>query len=100
MPKPKKNIKSTKVALKFSNTEKINQLHKILDEGKVVLSQFVDILWDLEKVPKFLNKEIIHQVESWLSYRMLQCIGKQASGIVRGTRQKQDKRLHVITKLS
>ena len=99
MPKPKKNIKSTKVALKFSNTEKINQLHKILDEGKVVLSQFVDILWDLEKVPKFLNKEIIHQVESWLSYRMLQCIGKQASGIVRGTRQKQDKRLHVITKL-
>ena len=53
MPKPKKNIKSTKVALKFSNTEKINQLHKILDEGKVVLSQFVDILWDLEKSQSF-----------------------------------------------
>ena len=91
-------IKSTKVTLKFSNLEKINQLHKIIDEGKVVLSQFIDILWGMDDVPKFLGKDIIHKIDSWLSYRMLACIGKQASGIVRGTRRKQGKRLHMINK--
>jgi hypothetical protein len=41
-----------------------------------------------------------YKVDTWLSARMQQAAGKQASGIVRGTRKKQAKRLFIINKLN
>jgi hypothetical protein len=92
-------IRSTKVSNKFSNEGKLEQLRSFVDEYRNVVSEFVDLLWEMEKVPTLLPKEITSQVETWLSARMLQCAGKQASGIVRGTKKKQNKRLYVINKL-
>lgn len=34
--------------------------------------------------------------KTWLSARMIQRVGKQASGVVRGTVQKHKQRLHVL----
>jgi len=48
----------------------------------------------MEKVPGLLPKELTDSVPTWLSKRAIQCAGKQASGIVRGTRQKQKQRLY------
>ena len=92
-------IRSSKTSLKFTNKNKLEKIHQIIDEYKRVMSLFVDILWKMEKVPTLLPKEITSQIETWLSKRMVQCCGKQSSGIVRGTRKKNQQRLFIIKKL-
>jgi IS605 OrfB family transposase len=92
-------IKSSKTTIKFANDSKIEQLHHFMDEYTRVVGCFVDILWELEKVPVLLPKEITKNIDTWLSARMIQCAGKQSSGIVRGTRVKQERRKYVVGKL-
>ena len=92
-------IRSSRVSLKFSNLGKRETLEKITDEYKRITQFFVDILWDLEKVPLLLPREITSLAKTWLSARLLQCCAKQASGIVRGTKQKFKRRLFIIEKL-
>lgn len=92
-------IRSSKTSLKFSNKSKLETLHQIIDEYKRVLSQFIDVLWDMEVAPALIPIEITSKIDTWLSARMKQCVAKQASGIVRGTKQKQKQRLFVIKKL-
>lgn len=92
-------IRSTKVTNKFANKQKLAQLHVFITEYRNVVSKFVDLLWIQDKIPTLLPKETTTQVNTWLSARMLQCAGKQASAIVRGTKTKQNKRLYVINKL-
>ena len=94
------HIRSSKLSLKFSNVKKLNNVSLFIDEYKRVLTQFIDLLWSLEKVPSLVPIEISSKItDSWLSKRAIQCAGKQASGIVRGTRKKQEKRLYYINKL-
>src|SRR4030067_2502211 len=93
-------IKSTKTSLKFSNKNKIINLKLFLHEYRRIVYLFVDILWELNKIPTLLPKEYTSNVETWLSARAIQSAGKQASGIVRGTRQKQKQRLFVIANLN
>jgi len=92
-------IRSTKTSNKFSNEGKLEKLHLFMDEYRKVVKQFVDLLWEAEKIPTLLPKEITSQVQTWLSARMVQCAGKQASGIVRGTKKKQSKRMFIINKM-
>ena len=92
-------IKSSKVTLKFSNPGKLTSLGRFIDEYRRVTSCIIDVLWDLEKVPKFIPKEITNAIPTWLSARAVQCAGKQASGIVRGTRKKYEQRAWKITDL-
>ncbi len=93
-------IRSSKTSLKFSNKIKLETIHQIINEYKRVMSLFVDILWEAEVVPTLLPIEITSQVETWLSKRMIQCCGKQSSGIVRGTKRKNQQRLFIIKKLT
>lgn len=85
-------IKSTQSSLKFSNINKQSDIQILIDEYRSLVSSYVDILWDIEKIPTLLPKEMISQVDSWMTVRMKQCAGKQASGIVRGTQKKQKQR--------
>ena len=89
-------IRSSKTSLKFANKCKKESVHHIIDEYKDVLSQLVDILWVMEDIPNLITYEITDQIETELSARMVQCAAKQASGIVRGTREKQRRRLFII----
>lgn len=93
-------IKSSKSSLKFTNSGKLQELHNFIDEYKRVMGIFIDQLWDMERVPTLLPKELTENIDTWLSARMIQCCGKQASGIVRGTRKKQEKRKWQIEKLA
>lgn len=98
--KKSETIRSTSTSLKFSNTNKLIDLKKFIDEYKKVVSIVVDYLWNLEKIPSLLPKEITDVIskQTWLSARAIQAACKQASGIVRGTRTKQNKRLKMIAK--
>ena len=93
-------IRSTKTTLKFANEGKRNQVSLFVDEYRRVVSEFVDLLWNEVNIPSLLPKTVTTQVSTWLSARILQCAGKQASGIVRGTQSKQKRRKWMIGKLA
>lgn len=97
----KKNsiIKSSKLSIKFANSNKKKFLSSFVDNYQQLVKQYVDIFWEMDKVPLFLSKEITESISTNLSARIQQCAGKQASGIVRGTRKKQEQRLWRIKKL-
>ena len=95
-------MRCTKVTTKFSNSGRIKDLNIFIEEYKKVLITFVDLLWNEEKIPCLLPKIFTDKVadSSWLSARMIQCVGKQASGIVRGTKKKNEQRKFVIDQLN
>jgi len=93
-------IKSTTTTIKFANQVKKKTLNDLRKEYRNVVSTFVNLIWNLDKIPTLLPKEITSKIDTWLSARMLQCAGKQASGIVRGTKKKQEKRKWMIDKLN
>lgn len=92
-------IRSTKTSLKFSNKGKLNQLHCFIDEYRNVVIKFIDLFWDEKNLQTLIDRGSTSKIESWLSKRAIQCAAKQASAIVRGTRQKQKQRLFMIKKL-
>lgn len=96
----KEFVRSTSVSLKFSNVDKLKKLSIFINEYKKVVVFTVDYLWNLEVIPSLLPKEITKNISNrtWLSARAVQSACKQASGIVRGTRQKQKQRLAQIIK--
>ncbi len=92
-------IKSSRVSVKFSNHSKKCSLKLLTNDYRNIVSFFVDELWDYDKIPALIPKTIASKAFTWLSARMIQCAGKQASGIVRGCRKKNDARKFIITKL-
>ncbi len=92
-------IRSTKTTNKFSNFKKKQNIKLFIQEYQKVCQFFVDQLWTLEKVPVLPPKEITKLAETWLSARAIQCSAKQASGIVRGTRKKNEQRMFIYNKL-
>ena len=86
-------IRCSKSTLKFSNTAKLEELHSFLDEYQKVMESSVDLLWEQDKVFRFIPKDTTDKLDSWLSQRAIQCAAKQASGVVRGTRKKQEQRI-------
>ena len=93
-------IRSSKTSLKFTRKGKSNELNSFINEYRTTLIKFVDLIWDMEKIPSLLPKEITSQVSTWLTARAVQCAAKQASGIVRGTQIKQKRRLFMINKFN
>ena len=92
-------IRSTKASLKFSNDNKLDTLHSFIAEYKKVVSTFVEMLWNEKTIRPLIPKEFTSKINSWISQRAIQSAAKQASGIVRGTKQKQERRLFQIKKL-
>ena len=93
-------IRSSKSSLKFSNINKLNNLNSFIDEYRKIVELFVNQLWEIKNVSSLLPKDLTENINTWLSARAIQSAGKQASGIVRGTREKQRKRLFIINKLN
>lgn len=93
-------IKSSKLSLQFCNSGKQLELNDFLTEYRRLTEFFVDEMWRMPKIPGLAPKELTEKADTWLSARMRQCAGKQASGIVRGCLQKQSQRLYIINKLN
>ena len=92
-------IRSSKLSIKFSNKIKKDNIKLFIDEYKIVTQFFINCLWNLNDIPKLIPKIITNQVDTWLSQRAIQCAAKQASGIVRGSKQKNKQRVHIYNKL-
>ena len=97
--KNNKFTRSTNVSLKFANKNKKLALYNILREYKDIVNKFIILFWELEKIPKFASSNLYKQVESNLSAYITQCAAKQALGIVKGTKKKQEKRIFIHAKL-
>lgn len=92
-------IKSSKLSTKFTNTTKLANLSTFIDDYKSLMSQFIDLLWNEPTLPKFITKELTNPIETNLSARIIQCAGKQAIAIIKGTKQKQNRRIWMADKL-
>lgn len=92
-------IRSSKLSIKFTNANKQKQLDFFIDEYKIIVKRFIDLLWNQESLSKLIPKEFTSKIQTWLSARAIQCAGKQASGIIRGTKKKQSRRMYVYNKL-
>ena len=92
MPKKKRDILSSKSSILLANRHRRDDLDVLISEYQRVCQLLVNICWDLEDVPPLLPLGITSQIQdSWFSARMLQCCGKQASGMVRSVRTKLKK---------
>ena len=92
MAKKKRDILSSKLSIANANRHRKDDLQTFIIEFQQVCQQFIDILWDMDTIPSLLPKDITSQIaDTWLSARMLQCCGKQASGIVRSVKTKLKK---------
>lgn len=91
--KKDRNILASQVTIKFSNQGKLDKLDIFRKEYAKTVMAFVDVMWNMEDIPSLVNSDISSKIGSSLTSRALQAAGKQASGIVRGTRKKEKQRL-------
>ena len=92
-------IKSTKTTLKFANKVRRDALAAFTAEFRRAVGEYINVFWDMDDPPSAPNKEVMDKVETWLSYRAAQDAARQAVGIVKGTREKQRKRLWMVKHL-
>lgn len=81
-------IRRSVLAINESNKGKLFQLQCISAEMKRVVNVYIGVLWDKQD---FSSKFITMKVNTWLSARMQQCLGKQALEIVKSQRKKKKK---------
>lgn len=77
-------IRSSALTLKFATSNKLNTLDLAFDEYARVVNLYIDALNQTKELPKFTN----FRVNTWISARLQQCAGKQATEIVKSTRKK------------
>ena len=77
-------IRSSALTLKFATSKKLNTLDSVFDEYARVVNLYINVLNQSKELPKFTN----FKVDTWISARLQQCAGKQATEIVKSTRKK------------
>jgi IS605 OrfB family transposase len=87
--------RTSKLYFNESNTGKLNTIEIILNESISVINQYINILWHDQK---FSGKYVNFKVDTWLSARMQQALGKQALEIVKSQRRRKKKTKPVFTK--
>ena len=81
-------IRSVKISLKHANTSKQKQLNSLFNEVLRVKQLYID---QLRKNENKLYKFVDFKVESWLSARMLQNIGKRALETIKSQKKKKNR---------
>lgn len=87
----------TQMSLKYANKQKIQKLDELTSEMLRVKNLYIEELWEQKE---FSKKFIDFKVNSWLSARMLQCLGKQALETVKSQRKKTIKTKPICKKIS
>lgn len=82
----KRKIRSSRLSLKFANSNKIDIITDFINEYKRVVQIYTDAIWIYQgDLPLFMPKDFI-KIETTLSARAKQCAANQAKGIVTGIR--------------
>ena len=66
--------------INYGNKGKLDSLEEIFNESKRVINLYIDMLWEMKD---FKSKFVQFKVDTWLSARMQQCLGKQALEVVK-----------------
>ena len=88
-------IRRVQLNIGYANRLKLLILDDIFTESCKVINDFVVKLWEKKD---FRSKFVTDKVETWLSARMQQCLGKQALEMVKSQRRKRKKVMPVFEK--
>jgi len=88
-------IRRVQFSLNEANQGKLDTLDKVFKEGLRVVNLYIDHLWEKQD---FASKFVTVKVETWMSARMQQCLGKQALAIVKSQRKRRKKTKPVLTR--
>ncbi len=75
------------------NKGKIDLLDSLVTEMTVVINKFITTLWQQKD---FKSKFVNFKIDTWLSARLQQCLGKQALEIVKSQRKRKKKTMPVF----
>lgn len=76
------------------NQGKVNTLDLLTLEMSRVINLYIDYIWEQQD---FKSKFVTFKVETWLSVRLQQCLGKQALEIVKSQRKRKKKTKPIFT---
>jgi len=79
-------LRRSQISITESNVCKLNTLDRVFTEAKKVVNTYISNIWAQSD---FKSKFVTFKVETWLSARLQQCLGKQALEIVRSQRKKK-----------
>lgn len=92
-----KIIRRSVLSINEANKGKLSLLDDITTEMNKVVNLFIDVLWNRKD---FHSKFVDFKVDTWLSARLQQCLGKQALEIVKSQRKRKKKIKPVFVKKS
>ncbi len=81
-------IRRSQININYANNGKKDQLDLFCKEAVRVVNLYIDLLWEQDD---FNSKFVKVKVDTWLSARMQQCLGKQAFEIVKSQRKRKKK---------
>ena len=90
-------IRRSVLSINEANEGKLFLLDNITDEMLRVVNLYIDLLWDKKD---FYSKFVSEKVDTWLSARMQQCLGKQALEIVKSQRKRKKKTKPILKRKS
>ncbi len=90
-------IRRVQLNINYANNGKLNIINEFCIEASKVINLYIDKLWISQD---FSSKFVTEKVQTWLSARMQQCLGKQALEIVKSQRRKKKKFKPVFRKNS
>jgi len=86
-------IRRSVLSIQEANPGKLSTLNLLAQEMSTVVNKYIVILWEQQD---FSSKFVTMKVQTWLSARMQQCMGKQALEIVKSQRKKKKKSMPVF----
>lgn len=81
-------IRKSTLNINQANQGKIQTLDRVINEMLIVVNVYIDLLWEQKD---FSSKFVNFKIDTWLSARLQQCLGKQALEIVKSQRRKKKK---------
>jgi putative transposase len=88
-------IRRVQFSLNDANAGKLSQLDQVLVEAVRVVNLYIQTLW---MAKDFSSKFVDFKVDTWLSARLQQALGKQALEIVKSQRKRKKKTMPVFQK--
>ena len=83
------------ISVDKANFLKKNKLDILFEESRRVVNLYITSLWENKN---FSSKFVVVKVDTWLSARLQQCLGKQALQIVKSQRRKNKKIMPIFKK--
>jgi len=86
-------IRRVQLNIGYANTGKLKRLDEFAIEATRVINYYINTIWKLQN---FNSKFVDNKVDTWLSARMQQCLGKQALEIIKSQRKRKKKTIPIF----